>query len=200
MSAARKFPPEARVWGLTGGIAAGKSSVAKLFAAQGVAVIDADKLSRELTLPGGRAHAAVVKRFGTDDRRKIRDAVFSDPAARLDLEAILHPLIREESAKAVAAAVKAGHKDILYEAALLVETERYRDFDGLLVVEAPREVRIDRLMARDGVEREQAEAMIRAQASDEQRRLAATVILSNDGDEDRLAHSVAEAMGRIFPR
>ncbi|MCC7440794.1 MAG: dephospho-CoA kinase [Bdellovibrionales bacterium] len=212
-AADRPWPAETRVWGLTGGIASGKSSAARVFERHGIVVIDADRLIRELSMPGGRAHEAIVKRFGTADRAALRKIVFADASARRDLEAILHPLVREESltrvhealARARAEAAARGEAfrppvDILYEAALLVETGRYRDFDGLIVLQAPRELRAQRLMSRDGIAREQADAMIRAQASDEERQSAATAILPNSGDPAALEREVDALVSRIFPR
>ena len=105
-----------RVWGLTGGIASGKSTVARIFEELGVPVIDADEIARGLSQPGGAAHAAVLSRFGTADREKLHGIVFSDPKARGDLEAILHPLIREESARRLSAL--SNHALVLYEAVL----------------------------------------------------------------------------------
>lgn len=186
-----------RVYGLTGGVASGKSTVARLFAEAGVPVLDADQLARSLTAPGGRAYDIVLKRFGTVDRAELRKRVFADPKARQDLEAILHPLIREESAKKLEELRQAGHSLVLYEAALLVEAGRHRDFDGLLVVEADPEVRIQRLMKRDGASRELAEKILAAQTSDELRRKAATRVVVNHGSLEDLRSQVAEVLREL---
>lgn len=173
------------VWGLTGGIASGKSQVARFFNEEGIPVIDADQISRELSLPGGAAHALIIKRFGTDDRAKLRHIVFGDVQARKDLEAVLHPLIVAESARRMgqiaARHVGPGKVRILYEAALLVETGRYQELNGLLVVDAPLAIRRDRLIRRDGVAPELADRILAAQASDAQRLAAATSVIKNAG-------------------
>lgn len=189
---AEQATPALEVWGLTGGIASGKSTVARLFEKEhGIPVIDADEVNRELSAPGGAAHAAIVARFGTADRARLRELVFMDPAARRDLEAILHPLIREESERRIAGLAAQGTRRVLYEATLLVETGRYRDFAGLIVVESPRAARIARLTARDGLTREQSERVLAAQASDEDRRRAATTVIENSGSLEELRQKVA---------
>ncbi len=182
-----------RVIGLTGGIAAGKSTVARFFEKAGVPVIDADQVARELSAPGGAAHEAILKRFGTADRTELRKIVFGDPAARQDLESILHPLIRAESASRIA---RLAAPVVLYEAALLVETGRARELDGLVVVEAPREQRLRRLRARDGIQEELAARMLDAQTSDEERRNAATEVIVNAGGLAELEQKVAALAAR----
>ncbi len=187
-------PASCEVWGLTGGIASGKTTVARFFEAEDVTVIDADQISRDLSSPGGAAHAAILKRFGTDDRRKLREIVFRDLAARKDLEAILHPLIAAESRRRMEEAARRskgpkasdGRTPVIYEAALLVETGRYRDFEGLIVVEAARDLRMQRLVNRDRVEEALAQQMINAQISDAERRKVASQVWENAGDLDEL--------------
>lgn len=196
MSKTRNF----RLIGLTGGIASGKSTAARVFQEMGIAVLDADQISRELSQPGGAAHEAIVRKFGTADRAALRQLVFQDAQKRADLEAILHPLIAEKSAdQAAALAAGSQEKDpiVLYEAALLVETARYRDLDGLIVVEAPAPVRVKRLVARDRISEDMALRMIQSQTSDETRRAAATFILNNDGDETRLRDAVRSLLEKL---
>jgi dephospho-CoA kinase len=176
-----------QLWGLTGGIASGKSTAAALFAEFGIPVIDADKISRELSAPQGRAHDAIVAKFGTADRKELRRRVFSDPQARKNLEAILHPLIQDETARAVQT-LKAPL--VIYEAALLVETGRYKDLDGLIVIDIPRELRKKRLMERDGITAEEAEKILHAQTDDAARRKAATLIIDNSGSRTELREKV----------
>jgi dephospho-CoA kinase len=176
-----------KVIGLTGGIASGKSAVAEVFKSLGVPVIDADQIARALAQPGGAAHDKILKRFGTVDRAELRDLVFSDNAARKDLEAILHPLIQSESKKQIEALAQKSTVlpgIVLYEASLLVETGRFRDLDGLIVVETPRDIRIKRLVQRDskkGMTAELAQKILNAQASDDERRHAATFVIDNSG-------------------
>ncbi|MCM2323997.1 MAG: dephospho-CoA kinase [Oligoflexia bacterium] len=194
------------IWGLTGGIASGKSTVARFFEEADIPVVDADQISRQLSAPGGAAHDAIVQRFGTAERARLRERVFADPKARRDLEAILHPLIQIESLRQMRALAEqwvprhpsgTGPVPIVYEAALLVETGRYRTLRGLIVVEAPREARIERLMKRDGSPRELAEKILGAQASDEARRAAATHVIDNSGSVEDLrdrTRAVARAL------
>ena len=189
-----------RIVGLTGGIASGKSTAARIFQELGVPVLDADQISRQLSQSGGLAHAAILKRFGTADRAELRKLVFQDAKARADLEAILHPLIAEESArqaKEQAARLKGENPAVLYEAALLVETGRNRDFDGLIVVTAPLAVRVQRLVARDRISEDMAQRMIAAQTSDAERERAATQILLNDSDEAALRTRVTELIKQL---
>lgn len=188
------------VIGLTGGVASGKSAVARIFREKaGIPVIDADWIARDLSREGGLAAPQILTRFGTLDRAELRKKIFSNPLARKELEAILHPLIAEESHKRVVEFARAGAPVALYEAALLVETGRYKELDGLIVVEAPLEARIARLMGRDGVTREMALNMIGAQASDEQRAHVATLLIQNDGDlhalEEKITPSLLDARG-----
>jgi dephospho-CoA kinase len=149
-------------WGLTGGIAAGKSTVAALFAARGVPVLDADESTRALSAPGGAAYAAIVARFGTADRARLRSLVFSsDAGAKRDLEAILHPAIAEESARFFA-----KNPRCIYEASLLIETGRYAELGGLIVLSATPETRLSRLLERrPALPRAEAEAILRAQSA-----------------------------------
>lgn len=183
------------VIGLTGGVASGKSTVSKLFREKaGIPVIDADQIARELSKPGGLAAPAIQERFGTLDRTKLRQKIFSNPDSRHDLEAILHPLIAEESRRRIADFARAGARFAIYEAALLVETGRHRELDGLIVVEAPLEQRLGRLMERDGISREMALSMIGAQASDAEREKAATLLIQNDGSLSDLESRITPAL------
>lgn len=194
-----KKKAEPRVWGLTGGIASGKSLVAKFFAEEGVPVIDADEIARELRGPGGAAHELIQKRFGTVDPSKLREIVFTDPSARKDLEAILHPLIQKESGKRIEAALQGreGAVPVLYEATLLVETGRYRDLQGLIVVVAEEEVRIQRLIARDRSSRELAQRILASQLGDAERRDHATFVIENDGSIENLKAQVRALLPRL---
>jgi dephospho-CoA kinase len=177
-----------RVFGLTGGIGAGKSTVAELFAARGVPVVDADALAREVVAPGGPAHAdvaavwpEVIAADGAVDRKRLRGIVFADPAARARLEAITHPRIQAAAEARLVALAQGGHRLAVYEATLLVETGRWRDFDGLIVVTASRQTQIARAMARDLLTRPEVEARLRAQLPTEEKVRLATHIVDNDG-------------------
>ncbi len=188
-----------KVYGLTGGIASGKSTVAQLFTElAGIPVVDADRLTRALSAEGGAAHPLLLKRFGTADRARLRELVFKDAEARRELEAILHPLIRTESERQLAeAAARSSTRTVLYEAALLVESGRHRDFDGLIVVQAPLDMRVRRLMARDQSDEEAARRIIAAQLSDEERAKAATYLIQNTGDLQELKAQVLLLIPRL---
>jgi dephospho-CoA kinase len=181
---------------LTGGIASGKSTVAELFAEFGVPVIDTDRIAREVVEPGRPALAAVVEAFGpavlaadgTLDRRRLRERVFADVGERRRLEAILHPAIRAEMERQSRAA---GGAYQLLVIPLLAEGGRRDHVDRVLLVDAPESAQLERLVQRDGVTREQAEAALRAQASREQRRAVADDVLDNTGDPAALRAQVA---------
>lgn len=173
--------------GLTGGIGSGKSTVADRFAAHGVPVIDTDVIARELTAPGGAALEAVRAAFGDSvmqaegalDRAALRRRVFADAAARRQLEAILHPLIRDRVDRARAQA-KAPY--VLIVIPLLVETGGYRDLlDRVLVVDCPEALQIARVMARSGLERGEVEAILAAQAGRAERLSEADDVIENAG-------------------
>jgi dephospho-CoA kinase len=181
--------------GLTGGLGAGKSTVAALLEKRGARIIDADQLAREVVQPGTAGLEAVVARFGARvvspdgrlDRAALAEIVFADPAARADLNAIVHPLVRERARRLMAEA-PAGAV-IVYDVPLLVENKLADDFDAVVVVEAPRELRIARLIDR-GLSEAQARARMASQATDEQRRSIANYVLVNVGSTEELAAEV----------
>jgi dephospho-CoA kinase len=179
-----------KVVGLTGGIASGKSTAGTYFAEKGVPVIDADQISRALTDEGGAARPAIEKRFGTADRAKLRDIVFQDENARKDLEAILHPLIVEESQKQIDRHRDAGAMLIIYEATLLVETGRYKTLDGLIVVTSAPEEQQRRLILHRTMSAELADKILKAQISNEARQKAATYVIENNGTLEELQQKV----------
>jgi dephospho-CoA kinase len=178
-----------RFVGLTGGIGTGKSTVARMISAAGVPVLDADVLARQVVEPGQPAHAEIAAAWpevigpdGAIDRKKLGARVFGDAAARARLEAITHPRIQERAVAAARELEAAGHRLAFYEASLLVESNRHRDFDGLVVVTASEELQLARAMARDGSTREQALARLRSQMPAEEKRRAATHLIDNSGD------------------
>lgn len=182
--------------GLTGGIGSGKSTVAGLLAARGAVVIDADRIAREVVEPGTPGLAAVVDAFGDDilaadgslDRPALAAVVFADPDARARLDGIVHPLVRE---RAVELAADAPPDAVLVnDVPLLVETGQAGSYDLVVVVEAELGTRLARLVER-GVPEADARARIAAQATDEQRRAAADVVLDNSGTLEELADQVA---------
>jgi dephospho-CoA kinase len=178
-----------KVLGLTGGIGSGKSTVARLIAEQGVPVLDADQLAREVVEPGRPALAEVAaawpEAIGPDGkvaRKRLADIVFADPAQRLRLEAIMHPRIQALADERLDELARAGHALAFYEASLLVEGGRYKDFDGLVVVTASAEKQLDRVVARGGLTRAEAEARIAAQLPLAAKVRVATHLVDNDGD------------------
>jgi dephospho-CoA kinase len=172
--------------GLTGGIASGKSMVAEELAARGAVIIDADLLAREVVEPGTPALAAIIDRFGPEvvsdgqlDRARLAQIVFADPLARRDLERIVHPAVRARAAELERAAGDAAV--VVHVIPLLVETGQHQDFDLVVTVDADHETQIQRLMLRNGFSRAEAESRIAAQASREDRKRAADVVLDNTG-------------------
>jgi dephospho-CoA kinase len=193
-----------RFVGLTGGIGAGKSTVAEMLRAAGVPVLDADQLAREVVVPGQPAHAEiaalwpeVIAADGTIDRKKLGAKVFADPAARVRLEAITHPRIQERALARARELEAAGHRLAFYEASLLVESNRHRDFDGLVVVVADEEQQIARTMARDRSTREHALARLRAQMPPAEKRRAATHVVDNSGDLESTRRQVAALIAAL---
>ena len=186
----RNREKSAQIWGLTGGMGSGKSTVAKIFSELGFPVIDADQIAREIRNQSSVAQAAIEARFGTDDPIKLREIVFQDPLAKDSLEKILHPLIRAESQRQIDE-LSRTHSVIIYEATLLVETGRYQDFDGLIVVESPKESRIQRLLLRDHhCKIETLEKIIASQATDTERKKHADHMIINAGSIENLRDQV----------
>jgi dephospho-CoA kinase len=182
--------------GLTGGIASGKSTVARLFAARGVPVIDLDQVAREAVEPGEPGLAAIVAAFGAEvldatgrlNRASLRARVFHDPATRKRLEELLHPPIL---AAGVQHAEAAGGPYQVIVAPLLVEFGLTGWVDRVLVVDCPAETQLERLLARDGGDEALARAILATQASREQRLAAADDVIANDGPPERLPGAVA---------
>ena len=182
-------PPAGRVFtlGLTGGIASGKSAVAAMLVEHGAVHIDYDLLARRVVEPGTPGLRALVGAFGASvlapdgslDRAALAAVVFADRAARTRLDAITHPLVTA-AADAVQDAAPDGAV-VVHDIPLLVETGRAHDFDHLVVVDAPVETQLARLMARDGMSREQALARIGAQASRAERLAVAGTVIDNSG-------------------
>lgn len=181
--------------GLTGGIGSGKSTVARRLAELGAVVIDADVLAREVVAPGTPGLRAVTDRFGEGvldadgalDRPGLGALVFGDAAARRDLEAIIHPAVRERAATLSDVAVAADPDAIVVQdIPLLVENAMQDMFDVVVVVGAGESTRLDRLVRLRGMDPDQARARIAAQASDERRRAVADVWLDNDGSTQEL--------------
>jgi dephospho-CoA kinase len=176
--------------GLTGGIGSGKSTVAQMLAELGAALIDADALARGVTLAGGAAIRAVAAQFGAQfiddagamDRARMRDEVFANAASRARLEAIIHPLVHEQTEQLAAQAVADGCRCIVFDVPLLVESTSWRRrVDRVLVVDCLGETQVLRVMARSALPREAVEKIMMSQASRLQRLRAADTVVFNDG-------------------
>ena len=190
--------------GLTGGIGSGKSTVAARLAELGAVVIDSDQLAREVVEPGSPGLARVVERFGSGvlapdgslDRPGLGRLVFGDPAALADLNAIVHPLVRARSEALTAEAAGAGAAVVVHDVPLLVENKLAAGYDRVVVVEAPLPLRLQRLAGR-GLDPDTARARIAAQASDEERRAVADIVLDNSGSVAELRAQVDAAWARL---
>ncbi len=171
----------------------------------GIPVLDADRISREVTAPGGRAYDAVVQAFGRGivrddgsiDRMRLGEIVFADPAARLRLEAITHPAILEAMKEAIAGIEREEHRAAVVEATLIHESGRKGLFESVISVTCDRETAISRLAARDGMSRAQAEARLRAQMDADRKAGASDYVIDNSGDLEATRRQV-ERLARVL--
>jgi len=189
------MPPDLTVVGLTGGIASGKSTVARFLREAGVPVLDADGLGHMVLEPDGAAYRPVLEEFGkqildadgvTIDRQKLGGLVFDDPARRRELEAITHPRIAVLARHGLELIAERGEPLAVYEAALLVETGLHESLAGLIVVSCPLEAQVERVCARDGITRPAAAARIASQLPLEDKLAVADFEIANDGDFEEL--------------
>jgi dephospho-CoA kinase len=192
------------VFGLTGNIGTGKSTVARLFAEHGVPVIDADQVAREVVAPGTPGLAEVAARFpgvltasGELDRKALGARVFTDAQERAALNAILHPRIGAEVRARLDRLAARGARVAIYEAALIVENGLQHGLDGLIVVNAPVEEQIRRLRARDGMTEEEARARIGAQLPAHEKVKAADFVIENTGAPELLRAQVARVVDAL---
>jgi dephospho-CoA kinase len=194
-----------RLFGLTGNIGAGKSAVARLLAQAGIPVVDADQLARDVVEPGQPALAEIAARFGGSvlqpdgrlDRKALATVVFNDPAQRVSLNAIVHPRIAQASAARLAELSAAGHELAIYEAALIVENRLEEGMDGLIVVVAPEDVQLARLVLRDGMTEADARARLAAQLPVAEKLKRATFVIDNCGSLADLEAQVAVLVARL---
>jgi len=193
--------------GLTGGIACGKSTVAATLADCGAAVVDADAVAHEVTAPGGAAFDEVVARFGRElldeggriDRARLGRIVFADEAARRELEAMVHPHVRRESRRRLdQQARRLGARVAVLEAALLVETGAWREFDRLVVVACSRRVQIERIVGRDGLDETEAQRRIDAQAPLARKTALADHVIETDGPIERTRQRAREVYAALL--
>jgi dephospho-CoA kinase len=179
----------ARIVGLTGGIASGKSTVSAMLRELGAHVIDADQVARDVVAPGTPALAEIQARFGPAvlhedgalDRKKLGAIVFADPDARRALERITHPRIAAATQQEIARLAAAGVDPVIYDAALIVENRLYTWMQGLIVVSVPPEMQVARLMIRDDIDEPAAQARIAAQLSLAEKVAVATHVIDNSG-------------------
>ena len=195
------------VVGLTGGIGSGKSTVGQLLVERGAVLVDADQVARQVVEPGQPALASLVERFGPAvlgadgrlDRAALGSLAFSDDAARRDLEQITHPAIHDEMLRQIDAAVAAdADAVVVLDVPLLAEVGRERyPVDGVVVVDVPADVAVRRLLSSRGLGEEEVGARMAAQASREERRAIADLVLDNSGDLAHLRSEVDRAWAWI---
>jgi dephospho-CoA kinase len=187
------------VVGLTGGVATGKSTVARMLRARGAAVLDTDALVHELQAPGTEVYRAILDAFGSDilapdgtlDRQKLGTRIFADPEARRRLEAIVHPAVAAEIRRRVEVLRREGRTRLcIVEAALLVEAGRHGIVDRIVAVTAPEAEQVARLRAKSGLGEEEAWRRVRAQLPSAAKAGRADHVLVNDGDLAALARNV----------
>jgi len=191
------------VIGLTGGIASGKSTASRFFQEQGIHVIDADIIARELTKPGQAALQQIVENFGKDilddrqqlKRTKLRNIVFNDQASRHKLEAILHPLIKAEMRKRLKAI---DDPYCILAIPLLIETDQTSMVDRVLLIDTDTDLQIQRLRRRDGLDDQTIAAVLRAQATREQRLAIADDVICNNASVEDFAHQLREIHQRYL--
>ena len=196
------------IYGLTGGIGSGKSAAAAYFEDCGIPVVSADELSRVVVTPGSEGLSAVVAAFGEGvlspqgelDRRKLGAVVFKDPTARVRLEGILHPRIRDTFQDVLAALEATGNSMVVYEVPLLFENNLEKQMKAVILVSAPEAQRVARVIARDKLSADDVRARMAAQMDDTNRRARATHVLENDGDLDHLHAQIDALLAKLLPR
>ena len=182
---------ENNIVGITGGIATGKSTVTQMLRALGAQVLDADEIAREVVAPGTPALGEIRARWpdvigldGALDRKKLAAHIFHEPEDRKALDAITHPRIQAHVLERTHALWDAGHRVVFYDAALLIENKLHEVLKGVVLVVVPHEVLVDRLMKRNGVTRDEAEARIRSQMPLDEKKPHATWLIDNSGSLD----------------
>lgn len=196
------------VVGLTGGIAAGKSTVARAFASLGIPVVDADKLARDAVAPGSEGLSEIVTTFGPGillsdgslDRKALGARVFADSSLRARLNAITHPRIAQLGAQQIADHGRNGASYVIYEAALIVENNLQRAMQALVVVSVDPVVQLARLQERDGLTQAEAEARIAAQMPLEKKLEVADFVIDNSGELEDLRERVREVHAQLTAR
>lgn len=186
--------------GLTGNIAAGKSTVAEVFAKKGATIVDADVLARDAVAPGTPGHSAVIERWGdrvraadgSVDRAALRAIVFADAAEREALNAIVHPAVEARRDRLVAEARERGDRIVVCDVPLLFEKDLAGRFDCVVLVDAPRATRLQRLIRERGLSTGEAEAMLDAQLPSDVKRKRSDYVVDNDSSHARLEQRAVE--------
>lgn len=194
-----------RVFGLTGGIGSGKSTVARMFRDEGIPVVDADRIARDVTAPGQYAHLEIVHRFGRGilradgeiDRKRLAEIVFADPVRRAELEEVTHPRIVEGIAYALHDLDAAGHPLAIVEAALIHEKGRGGMFEAVIGIRCERSRQMKRLMDRDGIPEEKVLLRLSAQMDSDRKASASDYVIDNSGDMDSTRAQVRALAARL---
>lgn len=193
------------VYGVTGGIGTGKSTVCQLLQEQGIPVVGADEVGRQVVAKGSEGLAAIVAAFGESvldatgalDRAKLGAVVFGDVAKRRQLERLLHPLVKKRSQAIFAELTQSGAPIVVYESALLFETERQHEMRGVIVVTAEEAQRVQRVQQRDHASEAQVRARMQAQMDDTHKRQMANYVLDNSGDLEHLRQQVQHLVATL---
>ena len=194
-----------RVIGLTGGIASGKSEVARMLRELGAKVVDADELARRVVEPGRPAYHAIIEEFGTEvvapdgalDRKALGAVVFADASRRERLNALTHPHIAAEARQETQRYAAAGESLVFYEAALLVENRLHEALDGLIVVSVPAAVQVERVVLRDGLDPSAARARVDAQLPLADKVAAADYVIDNAGSRAETREQVQKLWHKL---
>ena len=193
--------------GLTGGIGSGKTAVSNQLAALGAGVVDTDLIAHQITAPNGVAIPLIQNQFGSEfidssgalDRSKMRTLVFADPKARQTLEAITHPLIREETIRQAKQLIQEKAPYLVFVVPLLVESGNWQSLlDYLVVVDCPEEIQIERVMHRSNLPRTEVEKILGAQASRQERLASADMVIENQGSLESLQAKVFKLHQKIL--
>jgi len=191
--------------GLTGGIASGKSTVAKILESFGAAIVNADTLSREVVEPGREAWQEIVAAFGAEvlqpdqglDRQKLRTIIFNNPEARRKIESIIHPRVRALAEQRIHDHTAAGYDVVVYEVPLLFEGNLHEWLRPVILVACDVDTQLQRLQQRDGLDRAQAQKHIDAQMSLTEKRRLADYVIENNGSVDDLKRQVEAVLEKI---
>ncbi len=191
--------------GVTGGIASGKSAVARMFQDLGAVVVSADVLAREIVRTGSETLERIAERFGDQfilrdgqlDRKALGELIFSDDRARADLNALTHPAIAALAKRRLREAEEQGASLVIYEAPLLFESGADQQVDKVLVVKIAEEIQLDRLMARDGISLEQARTRVSSQMPQKEKLAQADYVVDNSGSPEETRDQVRALMKRL---